>query len=109
MTQQECEKILESMPLDEQARFLSRLGHLLTVVGRRAYEHLGPGVVDPRLLRDLNEIHHRIYAQLESLASGKSPAFTSDMMASWLAAEEKPELLQQACLLAFERCLANGK
>lgn len=106
ITQHDCERILSEMSGLEQTRFLARLGHCLTVVGREAYEFQGPGVTNARLLRDLNEIHHRIYAQIASLASGGAPAFPPDALASWLAAEDKSEQLQQFCLMAFERALA---
>jgi hypothetical protein len=105
MTQQDCERMLGQMSVLEQSRFLSSLGHYLTVVGREAYEFQGPGVTDARLLRDLNEIHHRIYAQLASLASDRGPAFPPEVLASWLAAEDRSEQLQQSCLMAFERVL----
>jgi hypothetical protein len=108
MTQQDCERILGEMSAPEQSQFLARLGHCLTVVGREAYEFQGPGVTDARLLRDLNEIHHRIYAQLGSLAAAGSQAFPPDVLASWLAAEDKSEQLQQSCLMAFERALTYG-
>jgi hypothetical protein len=106
MTEHDCERILGEMSGVEQARFLARLGHCLTIVGREAYEFQGPEVTNARLLRDLNEIYHRIYAQIASLAFGGSPAFPPDVLASWLMAEEKSEQLQQSCLTAFERALA---
>lgn len=108
LTQQDCERILDSMSPDLQSTFLSRLGHLLTVVGRKAYEFQGPGVTDPRLLLDLNEIHHRLYTQIEGILAEGKLVFTSDILAAWLTAEGKSEILQQACFLAFERCLQNG-
>ena len=92
------------MPASHQAHFLASLGHWITVVGRGAYEFQGPGVVDPRLLRDLNEVHHRIYAQLASIARDGRPQLDPESMASWLLGEEKPHL-QERLAWAFDETL----
>jgi hypothetical protein len=108
MTQADCEKALRSMTPTEQAHFLGILGHTLTVAARRVYEFQGPGVTNPRLLRDLNEIHHRIYPQIRSLISGGEPTFDPETMASWLAGEERSAELQKACLRAFEESMMRA-
>ena len=108
LTQSDCEIVLASMSEEERAYFLSVLGHELTIVGREAYEFQGPGVTNPRLLRDLNEIHHRIYSQIMNLGSRQAATFPLHVLASWVTAEGKPNL-QGACLAAFERSLAHVK
>jgi len=105
MTQSDCEKILEAMTAAEQVHFLSVLGHTLTIVARDAYEFQAPGVTNPRLLRDLNEIHHRIYPQIKSLLGQGKPVFGQESMASWLLGKERSAQLQKACLWAFEESL----
>ena len=106
MTQQDCEKTLRSLSVAEQSQLLSLFGHELTVLGRSSYEFQGPGVTDPRLLRDLNEIQHRVYGQLASLTRCGQPDFPADILASWLFGEEKPHL-QQGLASAFERALES--
>jgi hypothetical protein len=102
LTQSDCEEILEGMAPLEQARFLAILGHWLTVVSRGAYVVQSNEVRDPRLLRALNEIHHRIYAQIKGFLSRRSSTFPADVMASWLAGEGEGLEVQQACLWAFK-------
>ena len=102
--QQTCEQFLAALSPTEQARFLSRLGHELTVLARSAYEFQGPGVTDPRLLRDLNEISHRIFSQVASLIADRAPEFEPDMLASWLLGEDKPHL-QARLAAAFDRAV----
>ena len=106
MTQQDCERVLSTLSVGEQSRLLSLLGHELTVLGRTAYEFQGPGDTDPRLLRDINEMQHRIYSQLFSLARNGQPSVATDALASWLFAEHKPHLqpgFSWAFARAFER------
>ena len=106
ITQADCERALELMPVHEQAVFLCHLGHKLTVIARTAYEFQAPGVTNPRLLRDLNEIHHRIYPQVRSLISRGESIFDAESLASWIVGEERSSELQSACLWAFEQCLS---
>jgi hypothetical protein len=109
MTQADCEKVLRAMSSAEQALFLCTLGHTLTIVGREAYEFQGPEVTSPKLLRALNEVHHRIYSQTRSLLAGGTQAFAADTLASWLAAEERSPELQSAFLWAFEESLKRSR
>jgi hypothetical protein len=102
MTQQTCEKLLSDLSPAEQAQFLTLLGHELTILGRSSYEFQVPGVTNPKLLRDLNEIQHRVHGQLFSLTSRGEPDFAPDLLASWLFAESKP-YLQPGLAFAFER------
>lgn len=107
LSQKDCEILLSEMSASEQAHFLSILGHSLTVLARGAYEFQGPGVTNPRLLRDLNEIHHRIYAQMAGLIQNEKETFPPDVLASWVTAEDKP-YLQASCIEAFERSLSRA-
>ena len=62
LTQTECEEALAAMLPEEETIFLAHLGHLLTVVARETYEAQELGVKNSIILRELNEMHHRIYA-----------------------------------------------
>jgi hypothetical protein len=104
MTPQDCEKLLSTLSVAEQSRLLALVGHELTILGRFAYEFQGPGVTDPRMLRDLNEIQHRLHGQLFSLLHRQRPDFSPDLLTSWLLAEDKPHL-QKGLALAFERAV----
>ena len=105
LTQQDCEKALAEMSPKMQAAFLAKLGHAYTVSARESYEFQGPGVTNPRVLRDFNEVHHRVYAQLSALLAQDKGAFPPDVLASWLCGEGKDEAFRTASLNAFEHCL----
>lgn len=108
VTPQECESFLSSMTDAELSLFLSFLGHELTIVARMAYEFQGPGVTDPRFLRDLNEIQHRVFGQLMAIArGGRSNYLPVDILVSWLLAESKPPRLKLEVNYAFERALKH--
>lgn len=96
------EALARMSPIQE-AHFLARLGHLLTVVARDSYEFQAPGVVDPVKLRQINEIQHRVFAQIAGLVSKGERVFDPVVMVAWLTAEECDIELQDQCLQAFER------
>lgn len=104
MTQQDCEKLLSTLSTTEHSRLLMLVGHELTILGRSAYEFQGPGVTDPRLLRDINEIQHRVHQQLFSLAQRGESNFSPALLASWLFAEGRPHL-QRDLAFSFERAV----
>ena len=104
MTKEDCKKIFDEMSNKEQAEFLLIFGHQMTIMAREAYEFQGPGVTIPRLLRDINEMNHRVYPQALSLIFSEKPEFPNDVIFSWLIGEDKPEL-QRASLYAFEKAL----
>ncbi|MYN40348.1 hypothetical protein GTP55_13280 [Duganella sp. FT109W] len=107
LNQKDCEKVLAEMTPERQAQFLARLGHMYTVYGRDAYEFQGPGVTKPRLLRDFNEVHHRLYAQLGGLLTRGEGVFSPEVLAIWICGEGRDEEFRVASLDAFERCLKN--
>lgn len=107
LTQKDCEKILAEMTPQRQAVFLAKLGSMCTVYSREAYEFQGPGVTSPRLLRDFNEVHHRLYAQLSSLLRNGEGVFTADVLAAWIYGEGRDEAFQAASKGVFEHCVRN--
>lgn len=103
-TQEDCEQALAGMSSQTQAQFLAGLGHVYTVLARDSYEFQGPGVTNPRLLRDVNEVHHRLYAQLSALLMHGEGVFPPDVLASWLCGEGRSDAFRAASIEAFERC-----
>ena len=91
------------MSMQEEVRFLSRLGHELTILARGAYECQAQVVNDPLALRHLNEIHHRIYGQLIGHSIGGKGNFDPESLASWLTAEGKDSEFRASCIWAFEQ------
>ena len=105
ITPKECELAIEAMKPNGEIQFLAVLGHWLTVVARSTYEFQAPGVKDPITLRDFNEIHHRLYAQIRSLSLTGQRNIEAEDMTSWLVGKNKPEEFQAGCLWAFEQSL----
>jgi len=106
MNQTTILKTFESLNISEQIELLLTYGHQLTVLARTAYEFQGPGVEKPRLLRDINEINHRIYPQVHSLINNKKPDFTHTDISSWISGEDRNEETQKTSIQAFERALS---
>ena len=104
-TQQDCERALAEMSAQNLAQFLAKLGHTYTVFARDSYEFQGPGVTNPRLLRDFNEVHHRVYAQLSALLMHGEGVFLPEVLASWLCGEGRDDAFQAVAKEAVERCL----
>jgi hypothetical protein len=106
MNHEKILKVLESLSSKEQISLLLAYGHQLSVLARTAYEFQGTGVEKPRLLRDVNEINHRIYPQVNSLVSSKSPELPNSEISSWISGEGRNEETQNASTQAFERALS---
>lgn len=106
MNQAEILKVFESLSTKEKISLLLTYGHQLSVLARMAYEFQGPGVEKPRLLRDVNEINHRIYPQVNSLISNQTPEFPFFEITSWISGEGRNEETQNASIQAFERALS---
>lgn len=104
MNQSEIQKTLEELSNTEQAHLLLMYGHQLTVMARDAYEFQGLGITKPRLLRDINEIYHRLFPQIEAISHKGKAIFPYEEMASWIAGVGRPSV-QNASINAFERAL----
>lgn len=105
LTQTECEEALAAMLPEEEAIFLAHLGHLLTVVARETYEAKALGVKNPIILRELNEIHHRIDAQIRDILITGERTFDPKSLVSWLTAEDRLPKLRSSCIWAFCQAL----
>ncbi len=105
ITPSECEKAIAAMSAAEEIYFLAVLGHWLTVVARGAYEFQASGVKDQISLRAFNELHHRLYAQLRSLAGTGQRNLDAEDITAWLVGENQSSEFQAGCLWAFEQAL----
>jgi hypothetical protein len=92
------------LPSASQAEALVRLAHELTIVGRDAYE---PGSLDlrqPRRLRTLNEVQHKITSHVAALLAADPDRYPDDVLASIILEQDDPELRRQVAA-AFARSL----
>ena len=99
-------KELENLNKHEKAMLLLTYGHQLTIMARDAYEFQGPGVTKPRLLRDTNEILHRIFQAVRELEADAQNCFVLGGIAQWIACEGKSAEIREASTLAFTRALS---
>ena len=67
----------ESEP--QQVKFLSRLGHQITVFARDTYEIDGNSLSDPVQLRCINEMMHRILGQQFKLLLSDNSRYPDDL------------------------------
>lgn len=87
--------------------FLISYGHSLTVMVREGYEFQGPGVDNPRLLRDANEILHRVFNALKEAKKQSASTFSIDGLSHWIRAEERSKDIQVTSIQAFKWALKH--
>lgn len=105
MKADEIDTILTELSLDDRKRLLMNYGHALTIMCREAYEFQGPGVIQPRLLRDANEIHHRVYQALRDLEQGEDDGFAISGISHWISECDRRDEIQNASIRAFQFAL----
>ena len=81
-----------SLVLDQQRRFLARLSFEITIAGRNSYEAGTDELTDPRQLRRVNEVQHRVTGCLSQLLNGTCPDGSVESIAQWVLAEPDAEL-----------------
>ncbi len=105
MNSEQIQKKLNDLDIEDRVKLLICYGHQLTIMCRDAYEFQGPGVTNPRLLRDANEIHHRIYQAIRELVRGENDGFSVSGISNWISAIERSEEIQSASIQAFKWAL----
>lgn len=93
----------------QKALLLLGYGHQLTVMAREAYEFQGSGVTNPRLLRDANEILHRVFQAVTELQLQSENYFSLSCISNWISCEGKTESIVQASNQAFLSALQIHK
>ena len=63
-----------------QAKFLSRLGHQLTIFARDTYAVDSDLVANPALIRGINEIMHKIFGQQFNLLIGDVNRYPDEVL-----------------------------
>lgn len=96
---------IDSLDFDEKSRFLILYGHYLTIMARDAYEFQGAGVKKPRLLRDINEILHRVFQALRELEDDSENFFVLSGLAHWIACENREGDIVHASHQAFRMAI----
>jgi hypothetical protein len=107
MNADQVQKILNGLVVEDRLKLIISYGHELTIMCREAYEFQGSGVIIPRLLRDANEIHHRVYQAIRELAQGDEDGFSISGIAHWISENDRSVEIQSASIQAFERAVAK--
>ncbi|WP_445358789.1 hypothetical protein [Microbulbifer sp. ANSA005] len=108
MNTETIQKEIDKLDSHQKSVLLLTYGHQLTVMARDAYEFQGPGVDKPRLLRDSNEIMHRVFQALRELETKSDKCFSLSSIAHWISCEEKESDIvnasKQAFSMAVQKC-----
>jgi cob(I)alamin adenosyltransferase len=107
MSVDEAIAVFSSYSAAEQQDFLAQLMHELTVVARDGYEVGGEGLTDPRRLRLLNEVQHRLSMQLLKLLRGDSRRYADDDLVRIVLEQPQDEALAFELGRAFARVAAR--
>jgi len=83
---------LAGLSEQEKAQFLAALIHELTIVARSTYRPQTEELENPRRMRKVNEIQHRIAACLRQVLSGRGNDEFQVSIAAWVFEESDPEL-----------------
>ncbi|HKS29413.1 MAG TPA: hypothetical protein VJS44_16400 [Pyrinomonadaceae bacterium] len=99
--------LFSSYSLEEQREFLTRLIHELTVLARDSYEVGKDGLTNPQRMRRINEVQHRISANLYALLHGGSYRFPDDVLMRIVLEHEDDKELERQLNNSFERLATN--
>ncbi|MCY7376562.1 MAG: hypothetical protein LH472_11410 [Pyrinomonadaceae bacterium] len=67
MNKKEAIEIFSDLSNNEQADFLARLAWELTVAARETYEVGTDDLTNPKMMRSINEVQHRLLSQLSAM------------------------------------------
>ena len=83
---------VDSLALGDKLCFLARLSFEITIAGRHSYEAGTDELSNPRQLRRVNEVQHRVSACLSQLLNDTCPDGFVPSIAKWVLAEPDAEL-----------------
>jgi hypothetical protein len=89
---------------EQQIRFLATFGHNLTIAARSTYAFQSPEVANPKGLRAINELQHRLFNHLRALQTPGSFRFPDDLFIARML-DHKDSDMRAACMWAFNDAL----
>ncbi len=104
MEHTEATRRFSGLSTEQQIRVLAAFGHNLTVAARDTYEVGAAGVENPERLRDINEIQHRLWAHIASLATSGARRYPDNSLLA-IAFTFGDQHLQTQTRQAFEHAL----
>ena len=105
MTHSEIEKTLSNLSNHKKMMVLLDYGHELTISARDGYEVQGNSLTKPRLLREINEIMHRIFQAAKEIEIKTDQCFSLSSIGHWISCEERNQDLQKESINCFKRAL----
>ncbi len=96
----EALSLYRNEPESEQVKFLSRLGHQITIFARDTYEPDTDSLSNPAQLRCINEMMHRILGQQFKLLLGDCDRYPDDIFIKMI--------FEMAATCDFESYLSLG-
>jgi len=107
MTTDEAITIFSAFSPGEKADFLAALMHELTVVARDSYEVGDDGLTNPRRVRRINEIQHRLSGFLWALLRDNPRRYPDDVIIKIVLEYPDDHTLAQHTSTAFARLVAR--
>jgi hypothetical protein len=98
MTADEAAAVFSSYSPGEKAEFTAQLIYELTLVARESYEAGGEGLSDPRRVRRVNELQHRLSAFLWALLREDPKRYPDELLVRLVLEQPgDPALGRQLC------------
>ena len=76
----EATKFYQHLSLNEQSEFLALFSHELTVLARESYEIGTDNIINPKFIREINEIQHLLSMQIALLLKDDSERYPDDVL-----------------------------
>lgn len=94
MTPDEAVAAYSALSARDQLRVLANYAHDLTVIARGTYIPQTEDIADPRRLRLLNEVQHRVTGHMLHLISGNTNRYPDDVIVRIIIPKDDAELLK---------------
>jgi hypothetical protein len=88
--------LYSSLNRTAQVKLLSRFGFNLTVAARDTYAAGSEALSDPRRLRQINEVQHRVFSHIGKLINNDPDRYPDDVLISMLLHHDNLALCSQA-------------
>lgn len=107
MTVDEAIPVFLSYSAEEKREFIAQLSYELTVVARGCYEVETEDLTDPRRLRRINEVQHRVSAFLWAMLRDDPQRYPDDVLIRIVLEQPGDEILGRELRATFARMAAR--
>lgn len=103
MNRTEATLVFNHLSSDEQTKFLALFSHNLTVLARDSYEVGTENITKPFLIREINEIQHRVSMQIYLLLENSSERYPDDVLMQIFLEHSENTVFEAEMIRAFEQ------